>query len=88
MAHICERATINERKSKVKTALSQLWDCECPSLNLGKTQAGENLRAMRGFMLQRDVDLSPKRNRVKKFPLADLVIYCAPLSFNSWTISV
>lgn len=49
--------------------------------HLEKAQV-DNLRATRGFGLYCG-DVSPMGNTVKKFLMADLVVYRAPLSFNS-----
>ena len=62
----------------MKTALPQLWDCEYPSLHTWqKLKRREILRSIGGLEFDVACDLPPMGNTVKKFPLADLVVYRA-----------
>ena len=50
-------------------------------LTLGKSSSVGNLRSMRDLRLTVACDLHRWENTVKKFLMADLVVYHAPLSF-------
>lgn len=58
---------------KVKTALSQLWDCERPSYTWQKLKRRELESNARKKTLWR-VDVPPIGNTVKKYSLPDLVV--------------
>ena len=75
------------REVEVKTALSHLWDG--PSLPLGKNLKRRELESNGRFSFYffAVCDLSPMRNTVKKFLMADLVVYRAPLSCHSGDVN-
>ena len=85
LAHICELKLITMREVGSEDGSLAVSGTGVSKLKLGKGSSVESLRAMRGWGKG---DVSPMGNTVKNFLWPNFVVYRAPLSFKSCTISV